>query len=71
MDGHKERAFQYRQKAEELREMIPDMTDDHTRDTLENIARGHDRSRTFRRISRGQRNSGPRSPEFQTETAAP
>jgi hypothetical protein len=33
MDGHKERAEEYRLKAEELRSLIPDMTDEHTRTT--------------------------------------
>ena len=42
MDGHAERAFLYRQKAEELRGMISDMKDQQTRETLESIARGYD-----------------------------
>jgi hypothetical protein len=42
MIAHEERAFQYRQKAEELRAMIPDMRDGHTRVTLEKIAAGYD-----------------------------
>lgn len=42
MNEHKERAFQYRQKAEEIRAMIPDMPDDQTRQTLEKIATGYE-----------------------------
>lgn len=42
MNGHEERAFQYRQKAEEVRAMIPDMSDDQTRQTLEKIAVGYE-----------------------------
>lgn len=49
MNGHKERALQYRLKAEELRAMIPDMKDEQTRDTLENIARGYDRLATIQK----------------------
>lgn len=37
-----ERAFQYHQKAEELRAMIADMTDEYTRVTVEKIAAGYD-----------------------------
>lgn len=42
MDGHAEQAFKYRQKAEELRAMIPDMKDQHARETLEKLAVGYD-----------------------------
>lgn len=42
MGEHAERAFKYRQKAEELRAMIPDMTDYQSRETLAKIAAGYD-----------------------------
>lgn len=42
MNEHDKRAFDYRQKAVELRAMIPDMKDRHSRDTLEKIAAGYD-----------------------------
>lgn len=42
MVGHKERAEEYRLKAEELRSLMPDMTDKHTRELLEKIAADYD-----------------------------
>ena len=42
MDRHAEQAFKYRQKAEQLRAMILDMTDQRTRETLEKIAVGYE-----------------------------
>lgn len=42
MGEHAERAFRYRQKAEELRAMIPEMTDYQSRETLAKIAAGYD-----------------------------
>ncbi len=42
MDEHEERAFKYRQKAEEVRAMIPDMNDRNIRETLEKIAADYD-----------------------------
>ncbi len=43
MDGHYEKAIEYRQKAEELRSLLIDMKDQNTRDMLEQIAAGYDR----------------------------
>ena len=42
MNEFDERAFQYRQRAEELRNIIPDMKDSHTRETIERIIRNYD-----------------------------
>jgi hypothetical protein len=42
MDRHAEQAFKYRQKAEQLRAMILDMSDQQTRETLEKIAVGYE-----------------------------
>lgn len=42
MSEHNKRAFDYRQKAEELRTMVPDMTDPVAREMLEKIAAGYD-----------------------------
>jgi hypothetical protein len=38
MDEHTHKAFIYRQRAEELRVMIPDMNDAHARDVFLRIA---------------------------------
>ena len=43
MDEYEERAYQYRQRAEELRAILPDMKDPHTRETVERIIRGYDK----------------------------
>lgn len=37
MDGHSEQALQYRQRAEELRAILPDMKDEFCRKTVEKI----------------------------------
>ena len=42
MDGHEGRAAQYRDKAAQLRGMLPAMIGDQARDTLERIAAGYD-----------------------------
>lgn len=42
MSEHDKRAFGYRQKAEELRALLPDMTDPAARQMLEKIADGYD-----------------------------
>ncbi len=47
MDGHKERALQYRLKAQEVRAMLSDMKDQHARDALEGIAAGYERLATI------------------------
>jgi hypothetical protein len=43
MDENQERAFQYRQRAEELRAIIPDMKDPVCRETLVKVAADYDR----------------------------
>lgn len=43
MDDYQRRAFQYRQRAEELRAILSDMTDRYCHDTLETIAIEYDR----------------------------
>lgn len=43
MDEYDQRAFQYRQRAEELRAILSDMTDRYCHDTLETIALEYDR----------------------------
>ena len=43
MDGHKDRAFTYRQKAEELRAVAPGMKDPENRKMLLKIADDYDR----------------------------
>jgi hypothetical protein len=42
MNGHNEKALEYRLKAEELRSMIPDMKDRSSREILEKIAADYD-----------------------------
>lgn len=42
MSEHEKRAFGYRQKADELRAMLPDMTDPPARQMLEKIVDGYD-----------------------------
>ena len=37
MNENEARAFQYRQRAEELRRTVPDMADEFCRKTLENV----------------------------------
>ena len=43
MDEYEDRAHQYRQRAEELRAILPDMHDPICRETLIKIAAGYDR----------------------------
>lgn len=42
MDAHSEKAFKYRQKAEDIRAMVHDMMDQQSRDSLERIAVSYD-----------------------------
>ena len=43
MNDYESRAFQYRQRAEELRAILSDMKDPHTRGKIENLIRDYDR----------------------------
>ena len=43
MDEYEERAYQYRQRAEELRAILPDMKDPASRKTLIKLAEDYDR----------------------------
>jgi hypothetical protein len=43
MDEHEERAFRYRQRAEELRTITPNMKDETYREILTRIAADYDR----------------------------
>lgn len=59
MDGHEERALQYRRKAEELRATLPGIKDQHIRDTLEVIAAGYDRLAAIQEnLAKADRRSG-------------
>lgn len=43
MSEHQQRAFRYRQRAEELRMILPDLKDPHTRKAIERIIRDYDK----------------------------